>query len=103
MVKSTEDHMQQDAVKVESTQQQYFYSHSQVYSQRLSDLLYSWFIAKRDYSTSWIIPRMSSDKMANSRMSSDKMCLIQESLMTLCQIPECVMTNSRMSNWVLIF
>ena len=41
MVKSTEDHMQQDAVKVESTQQQYFYSHSQVYSQRLSDLLYS--------------------------------------------------------------
>ena len=37
MVKPTEDHMQQDAVEVESTQQQYFYSHWPVYSQRFKD------------------------------------------------------------------
>ena len=44
MVKPTEDHMQQDAGKVESTQQQDFYAHSQVYSQNFIDDSVTYFI-----------------------------------------------------------
>ena len=78
--------MQQDAGKVESTQQQDFHSHSQVYSQRFKDSL-SCFILdslqREIIQPDELFPeclmtivmsnsRMSNDKMSNPRMSCDK-------------------------------